>query len=174
MRPNIHWTQSFVNQPEIESYLQQCAKDFGLERHMRFDSNITSATLTDNKQWQLELADGHTDTFDIVINAMGNQHTPIIPAIKGVESFKGDSWHSTNWNHDVDLKDKRIVVIGSAAASIQIVPKIAEQAKHVTVLQRSANWIMPRNNKTYSPLVKTLFGTSSVFFYAECKRFKNC
>lgn len=155
--PNPNWSQSFVNQPEIEDYLQQCAEDFGLQPHMRFGSNISSATLTDNKQWKLELVDGHTETFDVIINAMGNQHTPLMPSIKGLESFLGDSWHSTNWNHEVDLKNKRILVIGSAAAAIQIIPQISGQANHVTVLQRSANWIMPRNNKAYSPFEKNLF-----------------
>jgi cation diffusion facilitator CzcD-associated flavoprotein CzcO len=161
--PNPNWSQAFVNQPEIENYLQQCAQDFGLESHMRFNSTITEATLTENKQWQLQLADGHTDTFDVIINAMGNQHTPIIPSIKGLETFKGNSWHSTNWDHNVDLEGKRVVVIGSAAAAIQIIPEIAEKAKHVTVLQRSANWIMPRKNKTYSPLEKKLFAHAPLF-----------
>lgn len=74
-----------------------------------------------------------------------------------MDAFAGDSWHATRWNHDVDLRGKRVVVVGSAASAIQIVPEVAQVAGHLTVLQRSANWIMPRRKKAYSALQRRLF-----------------
>ena len=88
----------------------------------------------------------------MVINAMGNQHTPLYPGCAGYGLVcQGDSWHGTRWNHEVDLAGKRVVIVGSAASAVQIVPEVAEIAGHLTVLQRSANWIMPRGKKLYSP-----------------------
>ena len=107
--------------------------------------------------WQLTTTDDATHAVDIVINAMGVQHTAIFPEVEGIESLGGDYWHSTYWNHEVDLNGKRVVIVGSAAAAVQIVPKVAVQAGHLTVLQRTPNWIMPRNHKRYSPFLKSLF-----------------
>lgn len=153
--PNPNFSSSFVDQPEIEAYLQKCSRDFGLESHTKFNTKILAADLQKNYQWELVFENGLKESYDIVINAMGNQHTPVFPTIDGVnpdgsDAFKGPSWHSTDWNHEVDIKDKRVLVVGSAAAAVQIVPEIAKVAKHLTVLQRSANWIMPRNKKVYS------------------------
>ena len=98
----------------------------------------------------LTSSDGSLGEFDILINAMGNQHTPLYPEVEGRESFGGDSWHATCWNHEVDLKGKRVIVVGSAASAVQLVPEVAREAGQLTVLQRSANWIMPRRRKEYS------------------------
>ncbi|MCB1845273.1 MAG: NAD(P)/FAD-dependent oxidoreductase, partial [Halioglobus sp.] len=100
---------------------------------------------------------GPKGRFDAVINAMGNQHTPLYPEVEGRDAFAGDSWHSTLWNHDVDLTGKRVVVVGSAAAAVQIVPEVAKLAGHLTVLQRSPNWIMPRRRKVYSDAQRRRF-----------------
>ena len=88
---------------------------------------------------------------------MGNQHTPLFPDVPGMDSFRGQSWHGTRWNHAVDLTGKRIAVIGSAASAVQIVPEIAKVAGQLTVLQRSANWIMPRGKRPYSDRQQRLY-----------------
>lgn len=149
--PNPDWTSSFVSQPEIERYLQACVSEFGLEPHMQFNTRITAADYQQQGSWLLTSESGEQYEYDVVINAMGNQHTPQYPNAKGIETFQGDYWHGTQWNHDVDLTGKRVAVIGSAASAVQIVPEIAKVAGQLTVLQRSPNWIMPRRNKGYSP-----------------------
>jgi cation diffusion facilitator CzcD-associated flavoprotein CzcO len=148
--PNPDWSASFVGYAEIQQYLADCATRFGLDSHLQLNTRITRAASTDSGRWSLESRTGNPGEFDILINAMGNQHTPLYPSVEGMDSFKGVSWHSTEWNHAVDLTGKRVVVVGSAAAAVQIVPEIAKQAGRLTVLQRSANWIMPRNRKFYS------------------------
>ena len=148
--PNPDWTASFVDQPEIEAYLQKCAADFGLDSHIRLNTRITHAHYQGDGVWELRAEDGERFEFDVLINAMGNQHTALYPEVKGMDSFEGPSWHSTTWDHDVDLADKHIAIVGSAASAVQIVPEVAKTAKRVTVLQRTPNWIMPRGRVDYS------------------------
>ena len=155
--PNPDWSSSFVSQPEIERYLQSCATAFGLDSHMQFNTHISAADYQDKGVWLLTCEGGEQYEFDVIINAMGNQHTPQYPKAEGIESFQGDYWHGTQWNHDVDLNGKRIAVIGSAASAVQIVPEIAKVAGHLTVLQRSPNWIMPRGNKGYSAFRRRVY-----------------
>ncbi len=156
-RPNPDWTASFVEQPEIEAYLQQCAEEFGLTPHVRLNTRIAKAHYQDDGSWSLESDDGRAFEHDVVINAMGNQHTPLYPDLPGIDDFEGDSFHGTRWNHDVDLAGKRVVIVGSAASAVQIVPEVAKIAGHLTVLQRTANWIMPRGRKPYSESQRNWF-----------------
>jgi cation diffusion facilitator CzcD-associated flavoprotein CzcO len=148
--PNPDWSASFVEQPEIEAYLQKCATDFGLDPHLKLNTKITEAIYQGEGVWVLRSEAEETFEFDVMINAMGNQHTALYPEAKGMDSFEGPSWHSTTWDHDVDLRGKHIAIIGSAASAVQIVPEVAKQAKKVTVLQRTPNWIMPRGRVPYS------------------------
>lgn len=171
--PNPGWGHTFVEQPEIEAYLQRMSREFGLEPHLSLETEVRSAHyLSDPSDasdtsdtsdpsdpsdpsdgaWLLETGDGEQHRFDVVINAMGNQHTPLYPDVPGREGFAGSAWHSTEWNHDVPLEGKRVVLIGSAAAAVQIVPEIARLAGHLSVLQRTPNWILPRGRKPYSAL----------------------
>ena len=148
--PNPDWSASFVEQPEIQAYLARCASKFGLDSHIRLNTRISRIQYRESGAWRLESDAGETFEADIVINAMGNQHTPLYPQVEGMDSFQGESWHGTRWNHEVDLAGKRVAIVGSAACAVQIVPEVAKVAGHLTVLQRSANWIMPRRRKFYS------------------------
>jgi len=155
--PNPDWTASFVEQPEIQAYLADCATRFGLDPHMRFNTRIQRARYLAEGGWLLATEAGEEFRCDVLINAMGNQHTPLYPDVPGMDSFQGDAWHATRWNHAVDLKGKKVVVVGSAASAVQIVPEVASQAAHLTVLQRSPNWIMPRRRKQYSAAQRQRF-----------------
>jgi cyclohexanone monooxygenase len=149
-RPNPDWSASFAEQPEIEAYLQTCAREFGLTPHITLNTRIVAARYQDGGSWVLESTSGERFEFDVVINAMGNQHTPRYPDVEGIDDFEGASFHATRWDHGVDLSGKRVVVVGSAASAVQIVPEVAKVAGRLTVLQRSPNWIMPRRRKIYS------------------------
>jgi cyclohexanone monooxygenase len=149
-RPNPNWTMSFVDQPEIESYLKECATEFGLDGHIKLNTRIASAHYQGEGSWHLESTVGERFECDVIINAMGNQHTPLYPNVPGIDTFEGSSFHGTRWDHDVELKGKRIVIVGSAASAVQIVPEVAKLAGELTVLQRSPNWIMPRRRKVYT------------------------
>ena len=92
-----------------------------------------------------------------LLDATGPLHIKNYPAVPGLESFEGTCFHSAAWDHDVPLEGKRIAVVGSAASAVQIVPEVAKIAGHLTVLQRSPNWIMPRGRKFYSERQRALF-----------------
>lgn len=156
-RPNPDWTASFVEQPEIEAYLQNCAKEFALEPHIRLNTRLTRAHYREDGSWLLTSESGDTFECDVVVNAMGNQHTPLFPEVPGIDGFEGESWHATRWNHDVALEGRRVVIVGSAASAVQIVPEVAKLAGHLTVLQRTANWIMPRGRKVYTESKRNWF-----------------
>lgn len=148
--PNPDWSASFVGQPEIQAYLQRCTTEFGLDPHLQLNTHIQGARYLEEGKWELRADSGEIFLCDAVINAMGNQHTPLYPDVAGMDDFQGDSFHGTRWNHDVDLQGKRVAVVGSAASAVQIVPEIAREVAHLCVLQRSANWIMPRGKKDYT------------------------
>ncbi len=152
---NPNWSANFVERAEIQAYLAKCWAELGLAPHTRFDTCIESAHWQDESFWRLHAENGETFDFDILVNAMGNQHTPLFPDVPGRDGFGGESWHAARWNHEVDLAGKRVVVVGSAASAVQIVPEVAKIAEHLTVLQRSPNWIMPRNRRFYTDLEKS-------------------
>ncbi|NQY04344.1 MAG: NAD(P)/FAD-dependent oxidoreductase [Halieaceae bacterium] len=152
--PNPNWSASFVEQSEIQAYLADCAREFGLEEHLKLNTRILRAQWQTEGHWILETEAGESLRADVIINAMGNQHTPLYPDVPGRDSFTGDSWHGTRWDHSVSLEGKRIAVVGSAACAVQVVPEVAKVAGKLTVLQRSPNWIMPRGRKFYSEAQK--------------------
>lgn len=147
---NPDWSANFVDQSEIEAYIQRTAREKGLTPYVRLNTAIARLEYQSNGSWKLESESGEVFEARSVVSCIGNQFTPLMPAIEGLETFKGEAWHSTHWRHDVDLKGKKVAVIGSAAAAVQIVPEVAKQAAELTVFQRTANWIMPRNKKEYS------------------------
>ena len=93
----------------------------------------------------------------ILISACGALHKPSLPNIDGIQSFKGQSFHSANWDHDATLEGKRVGIVGSAASAIQIVPTIASNVKELFVFQRTPNWFFPKLDPVYSDTVKHLF-----------------
>jgi cyclohexanone monooxygenase len=153
--PNPDWSANFVERAEIQAYLAKCWAEFGLEPFTRFNTCIESARWVDS-HWSVQTTSGETFELDVIVNAMGNQHTPLYPDVPGRDRFRGESWHAARWKHEVDLNGKRVAVIGSAASAVQVVPEVAKVAKHLTVLQRSPNWIMPRNRRFYTAAEKRL------------------
>lgn len=106
--------------------------------------------------WRLVLADGTEEAFDVLVTGVGQLSRPHIPDFPGLSRFRGPCFHSARWDHDVDLKDRDVGVIGNAASAVQFVPQIAPTARHLTVFQRSANWMMPKNDREYSETEKRL------------------
>lgn len=154
--PNPDWQYTYASQREIETYLQRCAIDFGLMPHLRLNTEVVSTRYRADGTWKICTRAGDSYYVDVVLNAMGPLHTAAYPNISGRDSFEGASWHSTHWNHDVELNGKRIAVVGAAAAAIQIVPEVAKEASHVYVVQRTPSWIIPRGKKPLSPLYRAL------------------
>jgi len=149
------WSRRFAWQSELLAYSVQCAVQSGLLPHCRFNSEVTAARFDEARNlWRIELAGGEVVEAQFLVTGVGQLHRPAVPAIPGREAFAGAQFHSARWDHGVDLAGKRIVVIGNAASAVQFVPQIAPLASQLTIFQRSANWLMPRNDHLYSPRVQ--------------------
>ncbi|KUH68918.1 4-hydroxyacetophenone monooxygenase [Mycolicibacterium novocastrense] len=154
--PTDHWRHYYAEQPEILQYLQNVADKYGVVPHVRFDTAVTGATWDENSAtWRVTVrgADGRTEelTSRAVICAVGQFSNPVIPDIKGANTFSGPSFHTADWRDDVDLKGKRVAVIGAGASGFQLVPAIADLTEHVDVYQRTPQWMAP--NPMYHDVV---------------------
>lgn len=155
--PNTEWSRSFSPQPEIHAYLQRVAEEAGVLDRFRFGVTVEDATWDEADQvWHISTTAGAV-TADILISGSGGLSEPRLPDIAGIDSFAGEIFHSARWNHDYDLTGKRVAVIGTGASSIQIVPEIAERVAHLDVYQRTAPWVIPRHDRSYTGLERLAF-----------------
>jgi cation diffusion facilitator CzcD-associated flavoprotein CzcO len=162
--PNPGWSKLFSLQPEIFDYMKNVVKNNQLKPHIRYNTEITEAKfITQYNHWQLTDRTGRQTTVQLLISAIGPLNRPNIPTIKGLENFKGTVFHSSNWNYDCDLTDKRVAVIGTGASAVQFVPQIAPKAKHLTLFQRTPAWIAPRNDRSMSLFAQRLFEKMPIF-----------
>ncbi|KAH7080859.1 cyclohexanone monooxygenase [Paraphoma chrysanthemicola] len=156
--PNPNWTKEFSGQEEILDYLTGVAHKYGLYRYIRFNTCVDSARWDDTtNKWNVKATvlggkdadfggSTYTMTSDFVISGVGQLNQPKFPDVAGLEAFKGRLMHSARWDWSYDIQGKKVAVIGNGASAIQIVPEIADKVKHLTVYQRSPNWIMPRED----------------------------
>ncbi|WP_171206186.1 NAD(P)/FAD-dependent oxidoreductase [Ruegeria sp. HKCCA0235A] len=153
---NPHWSRAYAGGAEIQAYLQKVARQEGLYDLCHFRQELKSARW-DGTRWQVETMDGQYWSARFLVSAIGALHYPSIPGIPGADGFSGPSFHSAEWNHDVDLTGKRVAVVGTGASAVQFVPEIAKIADHVTIFQRSAPYVMPRPDGPIAPWVRSLY-----------------
>jgi cation diffusion facilitator CzcD-associated flavoprotein CzcO len=148
--PTGRWSRRFAVQAEIHDYLRRVARDFGVLPHVRFRTEVLAAAW-DGTQWRLDLSDGTTQEADVLVAACGQLSRPHRPDVAGLDDFAGTVFHSAEWDHDHDLTGRRVVVLGTGASAIQFVPEVAKAAAHLTVLQRSAPYVIPKPDRAYGP-----------------------
>lgn len=152
------WTEKYSRQPEILKYLQNCVDQFGVREFIQFETAIEEALFDEQEcVWNITTSDGEKHTADIFVSAVGQLNQPRVPEFQGLDSFQGETWHTARWNHDYDVSGKDVAVVGNGASAIQILPGLAEQARSVTLFQRSASWIHPLNNYRYPGWAKFAF-----------------
>lgn len=157
---SVNWTRLYPSGPEIQAYAEEVADRFQLSQSLRLADPVREAHWSDEtKSWSIKTESGRTMEADVVIGALGQLNRPKWPEIEGLDAFKGVKMHSSRWDHSVSLEGKRIGIIGSAASAVQIVPEIAKTAAHVSVFQRTANWMIPRNDQAVPPEQLMLMGT---------------
>ncbi|MBD9484267.1 NAD(P)/FAD-dependent oxidoreductase [Pseudomonas sp. PDM14] len=150
--PKLDWSRRFAPQAEIFAYVQQCVERHDLQRHIRHDSEVAEAAFDETQGlWQVTCVDGSRFSARALISACGQLNRPAIPRLKGIERFAGESFHSARWRHDVDLRGKRVAVIGTGASAIQFVPQIVPQVQRLTLFQRSAAYVLPKPDRPYRP-----------------------
>jgi len=156
--PKHDWSRKFGLQHELLGYMEHCVEKYGLAEQIRFNCEVAEAVFDDAcNLWTLTLANGETLEAQMVITATGQLNQPAWPNIEGMSDFEGAAFHSARWNHDYDLKDKRVAVIGTGASAIQFVPEIAGKVKSLALFQRSAAWVLPKPDRPFKRWEQTLF-----------------
>ncbi|MBU3749509.1 MAG: NAD(P)/FAD-dependent oxidoreductase [Mycobacterium sp.] len=156
--PNPRWSRRFAPQAEIRAYLERVARDQGLESHLRLGTEVRTATWDDAAgRWRLDLAGGEVVEAELLVTACGQLARPRIPDVPGLADFPGPAFHSSDWNHDLDLTGLRVAVLGTGASAIQFVPAIAGRTRALTIFQRSAPWTLPKTDVAYSARTQRIF-----------------
>jgi cation diffusion facilitator CzcD-associated flavoprotein CzcO len=155
--PNPRWSRRYSPREDIQRYVEDVARRYDVMRHVRLGEEVTRASFDDDAgRWRVETAAGETFEADVLITACGQLQRASVPAIAGLDRFRGAMFHSAHWDHDVELDGKRVAVIGTGASAIQIVPELAGTAARVDVYQRTAPWVLPRRDVAYRPWQKML------------------
>ncbi|HIV71793.1 MAG TPA: NAD(P)/FAD-dependent oxidoreductase [Candidatus Aquabacterium excrementipullorum] len=156
--PNPNWSRVFATQAEIHQYLRHCARQYGLLPSIRFGAEVAQACYDEHQaRWTVSLTDGQVLQARFLITATGQLSRPVYPKLDGMAQFEGRAFHSACWDHDHDLRGRRVAVIGTGASAIQFVPAIADKVDTLTVFQRSAAYILPRPDRPYAAWRKRLF-----------------
>jgi cation diffusion facilitator CzcD-associated flavoprotein CzcO len=142
------WEERFPGQPEVERYLNHVADRFDLRKDIEFDTRVTSATFDEERTvWRVVTDGGETVTCSYLVTAAGLLSDTYEPPFPGIESFAGDWYQTSLWPEEpVEFEGKRVAVIGTGATAIQLIPEIAHQADHLTVFQRTPNYVVPARN----------------------------
>jgi cation diffusion facilitator CzcD-associated flavoprotein CzcO len=150
--PKRDWTRPYPDQPEILDYLEQVASKYEIQPHLRLDTEVRSARWDERRScWELATARGDRVEARIVVSAMGMFNELQWPDIPGLRDFRGTLFHAARWNHAHDLRGETVAVIGSAATAVQMIPELAKVVERLYVYQRSANWVLPKENDPFSP-----------------------
>lgn len=142
--PNPKWNRKFATQPEIYNYLKECVRKYELLKYIRFQHEVIRMDWNDTSgEWRIQTSNGQIRA-KIVVGAFGALNEPAYPNIKGIENFKGDSFHSATWPNSFNPKGKRVGVIGTGASAIQFIPEIQPRVTSMTVFQRTPAWVIPK------------------------------
>jgi cation diffusion facilitator CzcD-associated flavoprotein CzcO len=145
--PNPGWSRTHARQPEILAYLRDCAARFGVLPHVAFGHDVEDARYDESShRWRLRTNRGIW-TADIVVVGTGVLNEPAMPDLPGLETFSGVVFHSSRWDHRTELSGKHVVVIGNGASAVQFVPEIAPLVAALTIIQRSAAWVLPHRDR---------------------------
>ncbi len=154
--PNPQWTHRYSPGAEIQAYFEDVARRYGVERRIRFGGEIARCAFHEGR-WQLETTGGGRDQADVVIAATGVLHHPNLPAIDGLGTFAGACFHSARWDHGVHVDGRRVGVVGTGSSAVQIVSALVDRVAKLTLFQRTAQWIAPQDNPSYSDAEKAEF-----------------
>jgi cation diffusion facilitator CzcD-associated flavoprotein CzcO len=150
--PRADWSRQYASQPEIQRYLEDCIDHFGLRPHLRLRVCLKQAAFDSAAGlWRMQTDPGSDLTARLLVLATGALHRPAFPALRGIESFRGAMFHSARWDHAVQMRGRRVAVIGTGASAAQLVPHVAREAAHLALFQRTPAWVLPKPDRTLGP-----------------------
>ncbi|MGN6610192.1 MAG: flavin-containing monooxygenase [Angustibacter sp.] len=146
--PSARWSRAYAEQPEIWDYLRRVADQFEVAQRIRYGEELVEATY-DGGVWHLRTARSTRLSARSLVLATGALSEPFVPPLPGLESFRGNVFHTATWpDDDTEAIDgRRVAVLGTGASAVQAVPQIAQRAAHLTVLQRTPSWIIPKGDR---------------------------
>jgi cation diffusion facilitator CzcD-associated flavoprotein CzcO len=156
------WKEHYSGQPENERYLNYVADKFDLRRDIQFNARVKSAIYDEKaNRWEVQLESGQRARAQFLIAAVGILSARYTPPFAGIESFKGESYHTARWPKEkIDFTGKRVACIGTGATAVQLIPIIAKEVGHLTVFQRTANYCAPLRNSLVTPETQKKFKAS--------------
>ncbi|ALG84296.1 flavin-containing monooxygenase [Gordonia phthalatica] len=158
---NPEWSRSYSHQPEIHRYINKVADEHGIGEKSLFGSDVTHAEWNEDLgRWEIDYTrdgEAHSLTARTLVGGVGPLCEPNLPDIEGIEGFQGKMVHTARWDEGYDFAGKRVAVIGTGASAIQVVPQLGRVVGHMDVYQRTAPWIIPRNERPYLGLENWAF-----------------
>jgi cation diffusion facilitator CzcD-associated flavoprotein CzcO len=153
---NPNWSKTYASGPEIQKYFESIYESHNLKECIQFNSEVSKLAF-DGEYWTLEFLEQEAVEAKVVIAATGVLHHPKIPTLTGQDAFQGRQFHSAKWDKDLSLDDLRVGIIGNGSSGIQIVSALAKEDSEVFHFQRTAQWMMPLENPSFSKEQKLAF-----------------
>lgn len=168
--PNPEWSHRYAPGPEIRAYFEDVARRHRLDAVTRFGEEVVSCRFVDGR-WRLTTASGGHDVVDVVLAATGVLHHPSVPAFEGMQTFAGSAFHSARWDHGVAIDGRRVGVVGTGSTAVQITGALVDRVSSLTLFQRTAQWILPQRNATYSEDQRAAFRRDPALMAGERREF---
>ena len=174
--PGHHWSEYFCQHPELRAYFTTILDKYGLRAQTRFETEVTGGAWDEEAgRWRVGVRgpDGTTEEIEarFVISACGSLNIPNLPAIEGLDSFAGPAFHSARWPEDFDHRGKRLALLGAGASGFQIAPAVAGEVAHLSIFQRTAQWVMENPLYQYPVPSGETWCMKHLPFYARWLRF---
>ncbi len=171
-----NWSEHFAPQPETLRYVNFVADKFNLKRDIDFRTRVKAAHYQDaTRSWDVTAEDGRRYQARFLITAIGPLSAPTMPRIAGVETFKGEAYHTANWpHHQVSFAGKRVAVIGTGATGVQTIAEVAKTVGHLTVFQRTPNWCKPLNNGKIDDVTQAKIKSGYPEMFKRCRESFAC
>ncbi|WP_336354482.1 NAD(P)/FAD-dependent oxidoreductase [Pseudomonas granadensis] len=158
------WSQMFAGQAELQRYTEHVIDEFHLRDRVELQTNVERVEWDESaKRWAVHTSRQGVYYAQFLINASGPLSQPVIPHFPGRDRFKGKTFHTNNWDHSYDYRDKRVAIVGSGASAVQVIPAIAPQVEHLHVFQRTAHWVLPRADRPFGPIQRWLLGRKPAY-----------
>jgi cyclohexanone monooxygenase len=147
------WSHRYPTAQELMAYLEHVADRFKLRQHIRFNTRVEAAEFNEAENlWRVRTSDGKTLSARFLVPATGGLSVPKPPEIPGIETFKGEAYHTGRWpRQEPTFEGKRIGVIGTGSSGVQVIHTLAGKCKHLTVFQRTAVFVVPAKNRSLTP-----------------------
>ncbi len=149
--PKPDWSRFFAEQPEIQAYLLEVARDFGVLPYVRTCSEVLEARFDEERRLWVLRTQQDSLAARFLVAGQGPLHEPRIPELPGLDAFAGEVFHSARWNHALPLQGRRVAVVGTGSSAIQFIPKIQPEVAELMVFQRTPSWVLPKPDHAVSP-----------------------